>query len=106
MPKFLMHAYYTSEGLKGLKRDRASGRKATVSNAIGAFGGKLEAMHYSFGDDDVIAIVDLPDNASASALSIAISSTGLMRTKTIPLLKVEEMDDALSMATHYKGPGR
>lgn len=103
MPKFLMHAYYTSEGLKGLKRDRASGRKATASNAIG---GKLEAMHYSFGDDDVIAIVDLPDNASASALSIAISSTGLMRTKTIPLLKVEEMDDALSMATHYKGPGR
>ena len=106
MPKFLMHAYYTSEGLKGLKRDRASGRKATVSNAIEAFGGELEAMYYSFGDDDVIAIVDLPDNASASALTIAISSTGLVKSKTIPLLMVEEMDDALSMVSDYKGPGR
>lgn len=106
MPKFLMHAYYTSEGLKGLKRDRASGRKATVSKAIEAFGGKLEVMYYSFGDDDVIAIVDLPDNASASALTIAISSTGLVRSKTVPLLKVEEMDDALSLVSEYRGPGR
>ena len=63
-------------------------------------------MYYSFGDDDVIAIVDLPNNASASALSIAVSSTGLVRNKTIPLLTVEETDEALSMAAGYKGPGK
>ena len=80
--------------------------KATITAAIEAFGGKLETMYYSFGDDDVIAIVDLPNNASASALSIAVSSTGLVRSKTIPQLTVEETDEALSMAAGYKGPGK
>ena len=106
MPKFLIHAFYTSDGLKGLKKDKASGRKAAVAAAIEAFGGKLETMYYSFGEDDVIAIVDLPDNASASALSMAVSSTGLVRSKTIPLLTVEETDEAISMAATYKGPGK
>jgi uncharacterized protein with GYD domain len=106
MPKYLVHASYTAEGLQGLQKDKASGRKAAVTTAIETLGGKLESMYYAFGDDDVIVILDMPDNINASALSLAISSSGLVRTKTVPLLTVEETDKALSKLAKYKAPGK
>ena len=35
MPKYLFQATYTSEGIKGLEKDKASGRKAALSKAVG-----------------------------------------------------------------------
>jgi uncharacterized protein with GYD domain len=63
-------------------------------------------MYYCFGHDDVIAIVDLPDNVVASALSLAMSATGMARTRTTPLLTIEEVDKAVSKAISYRAPGR
>src|SRR5579863_8738413 len=96
MPKFLVEATYTAEGYKGLVKDKASGRKAAVSQAVKKLGGKLEAMYYSLGDNDAILIVDLPDHVSAAALSSAACGSGMTRTKTTVLLTVDEADEALS----------
>ncbi len=106
MPKYLIQATYTPEGLKGLHKDKASGRRTAVMNALEPLRGKLESMHYAFGQDDVIAILDLPDNVSASAISLAISASGMVRTRTTPLLTVEEVDQALQKNVQYKAPGR
>ena len=106
MPKYMIQASYTAEGLKGLHKDKASGRRTAVINALEPLRGKLESMHFAFGQDDVIAILDLPDNVSASALSLAVSASGLVRTRTTPLLTVEEVDQALQKTVKYKAPGR
>jgi uncharacterized protein with GYD domain len=106
MPKFLIEASYTAEGLKGLQKDKASGRKTAISKAIESLEGRLDALYYTFGDDDVIVIVDMPDNVSATALSLTVSATGLVRTKTTPLITVEEADRALQKNVTYRGPGR
>ena len=95
MPKYLVQASYTVEGLKGLQKDKASGRKAAVARVADALGGKLEAIYYTFGDEDVMVILDLPDNSSASALALKFSASGLVRTKTTALLTVEEIDEAV-----------
>jgi uncharacterized protein with GYD domain len=105
MPKYMIQASYTAEGLKGLQKDKASGRRAAVSKAAEALGGKLEALYDAFGEDDAVAILDLPDNVSASALSLAVSASGLVRTKTTPLLTVEETDQALQKSANYRAPG-
>jgi uncharacterized protein with GYD domain len=104
MPKYLIQASYTAEGLKGLQKDKASGRRTAVGSAVETLGGKLEATYYTFGQDDVI--VDLPDNTAASSLSLAVSASGLVRTKTTPLLTVEEVDKALAKNINYRAPGR
>ncbi|HXP73696.1 MAG TPA: hypothetical protein VN823_06075 [Stellaceae bacterium] len=44
MPKFLIQGSYTAEGLKGLQKDKASGRRAAVASAMEALGGKLDAI--------------------------------------------------------------
>jgi uncharacterized protein with GYD domain len=105
MPKFLVEATYTAEGYKGLVKDKASGRKAAVSQAVKKLGGKLEAMYYSLGDNDAILIVDLPDHVSAAALSSAACGSGMTRTKTTVLLTVDEADEALSKQVTYRAPG-
>ncbi len=106
MPKYLIEANYTTEGVKGLMRDKASGRKAAVTSAVAALGGKVESVYYTFGKNDVVVIFDVPDNVSAAALSLAVTATGLVRTRTTPLLTVEETDLAVQKSVKYRGPGQ
>ena len=106
MPKYLIQASYTAEGLKGLQKDKASGRRAAVTKAVEGIGGKLEAFYYAFGEYDVVTILDLPDHVSAARLGVTVSATGLVRTRTTPLLTVEETDQALQESfSGYRGPG-
>ena len=51
-------------------------------------------------------ILDLPDNDSASALSLAVSASGFVWAKTRPLLTVEEADKALGTNVTYRAPGQ
>jgi len=106
MAKFLVKANYTAEGLKGLQKDKASGRRAAVASACEALGGKLEAYYVSLGGHDVVTIVDLPNIQAVVSLSVAVSSSGLVRTKTTALLTVEEADQALGKTVSYRAPGR
>jgi uncharacterized protein with GYD domain len=106
MAKFLVKGNYTAEGLKGLQKDKASGRRAAVASACESLGGKLDALYVSLGGHDVVAIVDLPSTQAVVSLSVAISSSGLARTKTTALLTVEEADQALAKSVSYRAPGR
>jgi uncharacterized protein with GYD domain len=105
MPKYLISASYTADGLKGLQKDKASGRRRAVSAAIENLGGKLESVYYALGEDDVYVIADLPDNATAAGLGVAVSATGMVRTKTVALLTVQELDAALGKDVKYRRPG-
>jgi uncharacterized protein with GYD domain len=105
MPKYLVLASYTPEGLKGLQKDKASGRREATRQAVESLGGKVEAYYYAFGEHDTVSIFDFPDNVAASAFSLAVSKIGLVRTRTIPLLTVEESDKALDAAVKYRAPG-
>ena len=60
-----------------------------------------------FGDYDLVAIVQMPDNVSAAAFSLAAAAGGAVRTlKTTPLLSMEEGVQALKMAkeSSYRPP--
>ncbi len=106
MPKYLIQATYTTEGIKGLIGDSASGRRADVQAAVKALGGKVEAFYYAFGSDDVVIILDLPDNTRAAAIGLTASGTGTVRVRTTTLLTVEEVDRALEIRTQYRAPGQ
>jgi uncharacterized protein with GYD domain len=107
MPKFLCVAQYSSEGLAGLMQDGASKRLRDVKAAIKSVGGKLESLHYCLGNDDVVFIADLPDNASAAAISVLAGSTGLVSVQSTALLTVAEADAAIEKAkgARYRPPG-
>jgi uncharacterized protein with GYD domain len=106
MAKFLVKGNYTAEGLKGLQKDKASGRRAAVATACEGLGGKLDAFYVSLGGHDVVLVVDLPNTQAVVSLCAAAGSSGLVRTKTTALLTVEEADQALGKTVSYRAPGR
>lgn len=105
MPKYMYQGSYSPEGVVGLMKDKASGRKAAVKAAIKSAGGKLEAIYFGFGAEDVTVIMDMPDGIAAARLAIAVAASGMVSGITTPLLTVEEMDKALTKDAKYKAPG-
>ena len=79
MAKYLVTGAYSVEGVQGLAKDKASGRKAAVQAAIKSLGGKVEGFYYMFGSDDVVVLVDLPDNVAAAAMSARVQRQGYSR---------------------------
>jgi uncharacterized protein with GYD domain len=105
MAKYLVQASYTAEGIKGLMKDKASGRRTSLEKTMAGLGGKLEAMYFAFGEHDVYLIFDCPDAPTAAAVSMAASASGLVRTKTTVLMSVEETDQAIGKTVNYRPPG-
>jgi uncharacterized protein with GYD domain len=105
MAKYLITASYTSQGTRGLLGEGGSNRKAVLQKALESVGGRLDAMYYMYGDDDVMLIADVPDAASGLALSLAANASGTVRVKTTPLITVEEVDAACKKTVKYQGAG-
>ena len=105
MPKYLVSVSYSAEGAKGLRQDGGTKRRDVATHAVESVGGKIESFYFCFGDRDAVIIADLPDAASAAAVSLAVSSTGAARLTTTPLITPEEMDHAAGKKTAYRAPG-
>ena len=106
MPKYLVEACYTSEGLKNLQKDRAEGRTAAIKAAVQSIGGKVEVLYWALGEYDVVIVAELPDKSAAAALALAASASGMVRTRTTQLLTAEEVDSALAKSVKYRAPGQ
>ena len=75
---------------------------------IEGLGGHIESVYFAFGDYDVVVIVDMPNNVSMAALSLATAAGGAMKAlKTTPLMTMEEGIEAMRKASGagYRPPG-
>jgi uncharacterized protein with GYD domain len=104
MAKYLIQASYTAEGAKGLLKEGGSGRRRAVDEAVSSLGGTVEAMYYSYGEDDALLIVDFPDTTSMAAVSMMVKASGGLRTRATPLLTVEELDEATRKQAAFRPP--
>lgn len=105
MPKYLFKVKLTPDGLKGLLKEGGSKRREVVGHTVGSLGGRVEAMYWAFGDDDVYVTAELPGNTSAAAMGMVVSAAGGVRTSTVVLLSAEEIDEAVRQQVDYRAPG-
>ncbi len=105
MPKFLLKASYTQQGVKGVIDKGGSSRRDAVAHAVEGMGGSVESFYFALGDDDVFVVADLPDASAATALSLTVNAAGGAAVKTIPLLTPEEVDQAAKQSVDYAPPG-
>jgi len=55
--------------------------------------------YYAFGEYDVVLIMEIPDNVTATAFSLAVAASGSLKSfKTTPLMTAEEAMDAMKKA--------
>ena len=79
-------------------------RRAMVQKMVESLGGRLEVFYFAFGEKDVYLIFDVPDNPTAAAISLAVGGTGAIRMRTIVLLTLEEIDQAMKKPVQYEPP--
>lgn len=107
MSKYLIHGHYTTEGIKGLIKEGGSSRRKHFNENVKNLGGKVESFYYAFGGEDIYTIVDLKDNVSSVALTMALTAGGGFKASTIVLLTPEEIDEATKsvVKVSYHPPG-
>lgn len=106
MPKYLFEGTYVGPGIKGLMQEGGSKRRDALTEALSSVGGTLESFYYAFGYYDVIGVFEVPDDASAAALSLLVNSTGAVNVRLKPLLSVEDIDEAVKKTPSYRAPGQ
>ena len=98
MPSYLLQVSYSAEAMAAMIK-RPQNRGEAVRNSIEKLGGTITGYWLSFGDYDVVAIIDMPDNVSAAAFAIAAAAGGACKTvKTTALLSAEDGITAMKKA--------
>ena len=105
MAKYLITGSYTQAGVQGLIKEGGTGRREAITKLVASQGGTLESVYYMFGEDDLVAIVDVPDNVSAAAIGLTVAAVGAFNIRTQVLLTPEEIDEASKKSVDYRPPG-
>jgi uncharacterized protein with GYD domain len=108
MGYYLFEGSYTPEALKALIKKPVN-RSEVIRKAVAELGGSVEGSWFAFGERDVVLIVQMPDNVSVAALSLAVGAGGaIQHGKTTPLMTMEEGLAAFKKAatSTYRPPGK
>ena len=106
MPAYLAQVSYTSDAWRtqvGNPQSPLDRVRSVVEN----LGGQIDSIYYAFGDYDIVAIIQFPDNQSAAAFSLAAHAGGAVKAyKTTPLMSIDEGLGAMRKAASagYRPP--
>src|SRR6266567_4702551 len=108
MALYLVEAAYTAEALATMAKNPQD-RSVPVRELVQKLGGRLVGFYYCFGEHDVVALAELPDDSAATALALAVANPGHLKAyKTTKLFTVEETMEAMRKAGSltFQGPAR
>ena len=106
MPHYLFQCSYTAEAWASLVQNPRN-RLEAVRSVVEELGGSMENSWTAFGEYDVVAVLQMPDNVSVAAFSMAVSAGGAVKSiKTTPLMSMEEGVEAMKKASGlgYQAP--
>ncbi len=106
MPTYMSQFTYTNEALKALVK-QPEDRGAVFREQVEKLGGKVHAFYHSMGEYDGVTIYEVPDEATASAVLLAVRAPGhLKEIETTELHTVETAMEGMRKASEqsYRGP--
>ena len=104
MTKYLAQAQYTTEGLRGTVEAGFAERERYLRELVADLGGTVEALYWAWGADDLVIIMDLPDETNAIAGVLAAAMSGVSNQRTTPLLSADQMDAARARIPTFTPP--
>lgn len=107
MAYYLLQVAFTPETSATLIQNPQN-RMEAVRPAVENLGGSIDEAWYAFGEYDLVAVLQFPDNQSAAAFSLAASAGGAVKAlKTTPMMTMEEGMEAMRKAggSGYQPPG-
>jgi uncharacterized protein with GYD domain len=103
MPFYMFKARYTAAAIKAMV-DNPQDREAPARKLIEAVGGKLHGLYFCFSDDDIIAIIEAPNDEAMAAGSLIIGASGAFSGgSTTKLMTAKEAMSAMAKAKKSMG---
>jgi uncharacterized protein with GYD domain len=93
MATFIVLSTFTDQGIRNV-RDTTK-RADAVKDLATKLGATAKDLYWTLGKYDVVAVFEAPDDATATALGLAIGSGGNVRTQTLRAFSRDEMDEVL-----------
>lgn len=98
MAMYLFQGKYTVESFKRFV-DKPQDRTEVVRKTVEAAGGKLHHLFFAFGNYDVVALFEFPDNEAAAATSMSAAAGGALSAgKTTVLMSFPDAVKAMKKA--------
>jgi uncharacterized protein with GYD domain len=103
MPHYLYQMSYSRDAVKALLANPTD-REAAARELTEAAGGKLKGFYFTFGSNDVLVIVEAPNDAAVAAVSLAVAASGAASHGAITkLLTAQEGMEAMKLAGKVTG---
>lgn len=91
MSAYIILANFTDQGIKNVK-DTVN-RFRAASQAAQAAGSRFIGVWWTLGPYDIVAIVEAPDDATATRLLLATAMQGNIRSLTLRAFSEDEMEN-------------
>ena len=93
MVTYIALSNFTDQGMRTVKD--STKRSDAVKAAAKKFGVTLTQIYWTLGKYDSVAIIEAPDDASATAFALAIGMAGNIRTQSLRAFSKDEMEAIL-----------
>ena len=93
MATYIVLTSFTDQGIRNVKDTTARAEK--VREMARKFGVTAKEFYWTLGSYDVVAIFEAPDDASMTAVGLAIAAEGNVRTQTLRAFSRDEMGGIL-----------
>ncbi|MFD9222310.1 GYD domain-containing protein [Streptomyces sp. NPDC060064] len=97
MPTYVSLLNWTDQGVRGYKD--TSQRAEAFAAAAQKLGVKVLNLYWTVGPYDIVAVVEAPDDETATAALLQLAGWGNIRTTTLRAFGREEMDRIIAKAT-------
>ncbi len=103
MAYYLYQLSYSQDAIKAMVAS-PSDREAAARKLIEALGGTLHHLFFTFGDHDVICLIEAPEDTVMMACAAAVASAGTVSgSSTVKLMTASDAMAAMTLAGKVTG---
>ena len=100
MATYIVLSNFTDQGIRNI-RDTTT-RADAMREMAKKFGVNVRDIYWTLGEYDVVTVFEAADEASITALSLAIGQAGNVRTQMLRAFNKDEMKEVLAKLTQVR----
>ncbi len=89
MPKYVLLLNWTDQGIANVKE--TVNRYHAAKQLVESKGGTFDAIFWTQGPYDLVAVTEVPDEETGTAINLQLGATGNLRTLTMRAFTEDEM---------------
>lgn len=93
MATYVTLANFTDQGIRSYADSPK--RSKAFKDLVEQMGGTVKQLIWTMGTYDVVAVVEAPDDETATAAALKVSALGNIRTMTMRGFELEEMEEVI-----------